>query len=104
MKKISIEFDTKAAAVVFPSVAESAEEVLRELDLPPYKAVLGIIGAADSIDPLLLPKLTQFFSRGIARAALEADAVLVDGGTQAGVMALAGEGVASRGSQSTLIG
>ncbi|UOG77332.1 DUF4231 domain-containing protein (plasmid) [Hymenobacter tibetensis] len=105
MKEISIEFDASTTAVaVFPEPSESAVAVCNQLALKPYKAVLGIIGAADSIDPLLLPKLTQFFSRGIARAALEAEAVLVDGGTQAGVMALMGEGVASRGNRSTLIG
>ena len=105
MRTIAVEFDPRTAAVaVFPTPAERAEEVLKELAIKPYKAVLGIIGAGDSIDPTLLPKLTQLFSRGIARAALEAEAVLVDGATQAGVMALTGEGVASRGAHSTLIG
>ncbi|WP_375437795.1 DUF4231 domain-containing protein [uncultured Hymenobacter sp.] len=105
MKKTSIEFDAKTVAVaVFPEPADGAEAVLSELAIGPYKAVLGLIGAADSIDQAVLPKLTQFFNRGIARAALEADAVLVDGGTQAGVMNLVGEGVASRGGYSTLIG
>lgn len=39
----------------------------------------------------------QLFSRGIARAAVDAEALIMDGGTQAGVMAIMGQGVADRG-------
>ena len=52
----------------------------------------------------LRSRLVQLFSRGIARAAVDADALIIDGGTQSGVMALIGQGVADRGRKSVLLG
>ena len=60
--------------------------------------------AAGSLDERLVPKLTQFFVRVVARAAVEAGATIVDGGTQAGVMALMGEGMDSHGFHTGLLG
>ncbi len=63
-----------------------------------------MIGGAASVDENLVPRLTQLFGRGIARAVAETNAVIMDGGTQAGVMKLIGEGVAGRGYKSVLVG
>lgn len=49
-------------------------------------------------------RLAGLLRRGLVRAAEAAGAVLVDGGTQAGVMALLGEAVAARGHPVPLIG
>ncbi len=92
------------ALAVFPVPSDRATEVLATLALPPHQAVLLLLGAADSLDAALVPRLTQFFGRGIARAALDSGAVVLDGGTQAGVMALMGQGVASRGQRTPLVG
>ncbi|MGI4864439.1 MAG: SLATT domain-containing protein [Janthinobacterium lividum] len=92
------------ATAVFAGATDGAAEVLKALALPPHQAVLLLLGAADSLDAALLPRLTQFFSRGVARAALDTGAVVLDGGTQAGVMALMGQGVASRGQGTALVG
>jgi hypothetical protein len=92
------------ASVVLPGPGEGAAEVLRALALPPHQAVLLLLGAADGLDAALLPRLSQFFGRGIARAALDTGAVILDGGTDAGVMALMGQGVASRGQRTALVG
>jgi len=48
--------------------------------------------------------LVQLFSRGIARIAAETGAMIIDGGTRAGVMELMGLGVADRGRKSILLG
>jgi TRPM family ion channel/conflict system pore-forming effector with SLATT domain/uncharacterized protein DUF4231 len=91
------------ALAVFPAASDRIEDVVAKLGLGDYRAVILVLGGAE-IDEKLIPRLTQMFGRGIARAAAEANAVLLDGGTQAGVMALMGEGVAGRGYKSTLIG
>jgi len=49
-------------------------------------------------------RLTQLFSRGIARAASETGALIIDGGTKSGVMGLMGQGVAEREHKSILLG
>ncbi|HEX8142867.1 MAG TPA: DUF4231 domain-containing protein [Pyrinomonadaceae bacterium] len=105
IKKQAILFRNQNQAVaVFPSAQDKAEEIVAALEIKPYQAVILILGGASSIDESLIPRLTQLFGRGIARAAAEANAVIIDGGTDAGVMALMGQGVAGRGYKSTLIG
>jgi len=105
IKKTTIVFPNQNSASAVSSPAQSkAEEIVKGLELRPYTAVILILGGADDIDEAAIPRLKQMFGRGIARAAVEANAVIVDGGTQAGVMAMMGEGVAGRGYKSQLIG
>jgi hypothetical protein len=105
IKKQSIVFDNNnQAVVVIPSAKQNAGDISAALELPPYKAVILVLGGADNIDEKITPKLSQLFGRGIARAAIEAGALIIDGGTQAGVMAMIGEGVAGRGYKTPLIG
>ena len=101
----SIGFENnRAATAVFPPANAKAEDIIGALGITGHKAVLLVIGAADSIDDTLKPRLTQLFGRGIARAAANLDAVIIDGGTRAGVMEMMGQGVADRGFKSPLIG
>jgi hypothetical protein len=105
IEKKAIMFPNQNEAVaLFPAAHCKAEELVTALDLKPYKAVILILGGASNMDEKLIPRLTQLFGRGVARAAAETSAVIIDGGTQAGVMALMGEGVAGRGYQSPLVG
>jgi hypothetical protein len=66
----------------------------------PPKNLILLIGGADK--KLSLP--AQLFSRGIARAAADAEALIIDGGTQAGVMQIMGQSIADRGRKSSLLG
>jgi TRPM family ion channel/conflict system pore-forming effector with SLATT domain/uncharacterized protein DUF4231 len=103
-KSIPLRRDHPAVAV-FPSADSKAEEIVTALGVEKaYKAVILVLGSAADLDQKLIPRLTQLFGRGIARAAAETKSVVLDGGTQAGVMALIGEGVAGRGYSTTLIG
>lgn len=105
IKKETIRFpNNNDALAVLPAATDKAEDIVTALEVKPYKAVILILGGADTLDGSLIPKLTQLFGRGIARAALEADAIILDGGTQSGVMTLMGAGVADRGSKTTLLG
>lgn len=78
--------------------------VIRALSLPPARSLLLLIGGADEMDPALGERLQQLFGRGLVPAAAECGALILDGGTQTGIMALIGKGVAERGHPSPLIG
>jgi hypothetical protein len=89
---------------VLPPASATAEEILQALDIKDYRAVLLIIGGADNLDEKQKSQLIQLFGRGIARAALNANAVIIDGATESGVMAMMGQGVTDRGYKSSLVG
>ncbi len=92
------------ATLVEATVGQDPEEILRALGLEQPKALLMIAGGADSLGEDVAVRLRQLFSRGVARAALAAEALIIDGGTQAGVMELMGQGVADRGRKTPLLG
>lgn len=105
IKKEFLNFSNKRrATAVFPTADATAADILEALDLKPHKTVILIMGGADNIDDKLRPRLIQLFGRGIARAAANANAVIIDGGTQSGVMAMMGQGVVDRGCKCSLIG
>jgi hypothetical protein len=81
-----------------------ASLIASSLNLPQPHAVILIIGGADDLDDKLKPELEELFSRGIARAAIDVNAVIIDGGTNSGVMSLMGQAVADRGRRTPLIG
>lgn len=66
--------------------------------------VVLISGGADTFDPAIAPKLTQLIGRGLLRACRSAGAVIIDGGTDAGVMALIGRAAGAMPQPMTLIG
>ncbi|PZN74776.1 MAG: hypothetical protein DM484_20405 [Candidatus Methylumidiphilus alinenensis] len=93
----------RTAQAIRLSEFQKAESIAERLALKPYKAVILILGGTCQIEESLIPRLTQLFVRGIARAASEAGALIIDSGGQGGVSALMGKGVASRGIESNLI-
>jgi hypothetical protein len=96
--------NNRTALAVLSAPSDKAEDIIGALGIKDQRAVLLVIGAADNIDDKLKPRLTQLFGRGIARAAATVEAVIIDGGTKAGVMEMMGQGVADRGYKSPLIG
>lgn len=105
MKKQTIAFaNNREATAVFPSPSASGKEIIEQLGIKQPKSVLLVIGGADSLDEKLGMRLTQLFGRGIARAATELKALVIDGGTEAGVMKMMGQGVADRGYKTNLLG
>ena len=96
--------DQHKALAVLPSASDTTAEIVAALALAPYQAVILLIGGADNMDGTLRAALTQLFSRGIAVTAADSNAIILDGGTKAGVMSLMGEAVADRGYRSPLIG
>lgn len=100
-----IQFSANRKAVaVFSSSDVAAAEIQSKLELSPYKAVILVFGSASTIEDKVKPRLAQLCRRGIASAAAEAEAVILDRGTTTGVAMLMGEGVASRSAKVSLIG
>ena len=85
------------ARLVTPAAGTPAASVLKALEIGQPKALIMIAGGAGGLDEALRPRLVELFSRGIAPAAASIDALTIDGGTEAGVMAMMGQGVADGG-------
>ncbi|MCP4352787.1 MAG: SLATT domain-containing protein [Desulfobacterales bacterium] len=92
------------AKLINTPVNAEPDDFLERLDLPPPKALIIAVTGAKGFDEATRPRLYQLFSRGIARAAANIDALIIDGGTCSGGMAMMGESVADRGYKSALIG
>jgi len=98
------------AQLVIPPAGAKAADTLKALGMEQPEALILVVGSAAGLDAdmksneELRSRLVQLFSRGIACAAVEVGALILDGGTQSGVMALMGQGVADRGRQSILLG
>jgi hypothetical protein len=93
-----------AAKLVAPSPGAPMAGLIESLGISPPKNLILLIGGADNLDEKLTARLTQLLSRGIARAAADAEALIIDGGTQAGVMQIMGQSIADRGRKSSLLG
>lgn len=99
-----IDFGKGRSARLVIAGDSDASLVAANFNLPQPHAVILIIGGADELDDKLRPELEELFSRGIARAAIDVNAVIIDGGTNSGVMSLTGQAVADRGRRTPLIG
>jgi hypothetical protein len=86
------------------SQALKAEEILTTLDVPTAQAAIIVAGSTSEFQPRLKNRLIDLISRGVAQAALECEAILLDEGTKAGVSELVGQGVADRGRRTKLVG
>ena len=78
--------NNNAAKLVSASRDKPMANLIESLGISPPKNLILVIGGADELDQKLTSRLTQLFSRGIARAAADAEALIIDGGTQEGVM------------------
>ncbi len=92
------------ALIVTPSLDASPEAIVDALGIPRPRAVILIVGGAAEMGDDAMEELGQLFAEGVAGLAASLDALIIDGGTQAGVMALTGKGVAARHYQSPLLG
>jgi hypothetical protein len=79
-------------------------ELLGALEMATPKPLLLLAGGADTLDENIRTRLAELLERGVVRAALATGAVVVDGGTAAGVMALMGEAAAEGPGRIPLLG
>ncbi|SRR5216683_676824 len=102
-KEILFPNGNKALSVT-TAAHKPAADVLKILGIQQPKALLMVVGGASELDDSLNTRLKFLCNLGIARVAAEAEAAIIDGGTQAGIMELMGQAVAERGHQSILLG
>ena len=76
-----------------------AAALLSEVGLEPERAqpVVVVIGGADTLSGASLERATAVVGPGVVRGAELVDAVVIDGGTASGVMAIVGDAVAQSG-------
>src|SRR5947209_7377505 len=92
------------AQAVFLPVGANPVDLLSILNIPSPNAVIMIAGGASLMDEQLYPNLRSQFTDGIAHLAASLGALIIDGGTQAGVMEMMGTGIAEQQHKATLLG
>jgi hypothetical protein len=92
------------AQAVFLSMDENVTDLVHTLGLPRPGALMMIAGGASIMEKHTSFELAPLFTDSIAHVAASLDALIIDGGTQAGVMALIGLGVAQQQHKPTLLG
>jgi hypothetical protein len=92
------------AVVVFAGPRRPVESLLAAIGLTPPRPVLLVIGGAATLEPLVTERLTRLLERGAVRAAEDAGALVVDGGTASGVMAVVGRAAASSDASVDVLG
>ena len=105
MRKNTITFDNgNHAVVVIAGRDTDAQTILKSLGIVQPHALIMVFGGAKGLDDSRNARLGELFTSAVAPAAAEAGALVIDGGTQSGVMAMMGEALARDGRESHLLG
>jgi SLOG in TRPM, prokaryote len=105
MKKNTISFENGNRAVVVTAPRDaSAQAILDALEIVSPRAVILLFGGAAGLDNSRKTHLANLFADGVAPVAAELGALIIDGGTQSGVMAIMGEAVAQHPGKCRLLG
>jgi hypothetical protein len=105
MKKNMITFGNGNRAVVVTAPGDaSAKAILEALGIRSPRAVILLFGGAAGLDDSRKAHLETLFADGVKPVAVELRALIIDGGTQSGVMAMMGEAVARRPGTCQLLG
>lgn len=92
------------ALAVTTTTATPAAAIISKLAIPRPEVLFLVIGGANNIDESVKDRLKVLCNLGIARQAAEAEAAIIDGGTQAGIMEIMGQAIANRGGHRILLG
>jgi len=105
MRKNTINFDNGNHAVVVTAADDTdAQTILKSLEIAQPNALIMVIGGAKGLDDSRKARLAELFVNAIAPAVADAGALVIDGGTESGVMAMMGEALARNGRESQLVG
>lgn len=94
----------QTALVVHAPGSTRPGDLVERLGLPATGPVIVVVGGGDSLPSDLVPRLSDLFVEGLVRGAEDNQAVVVDGGTESGVMAVVGHAVAERDRRTLLVG
>ncbi len=100
---ITFENGNRAVVVMAPRDA-SVKEILDALEIASPRAVILLFGGAAGLDESRKAHLATLFADGVTPVAAELGALIIDGGTQSGVMAIMGEAVARHPGTCQLLG
>jgi hypothetical protein len=105
VRKHTITFENGNRAVVITAPRDiDVQTILEALDFAQPHALIMVFGGAKGLDDSRKARLAELFNHAIAPVAAELGALIIDGGTQSGVMAMMGEAVARDGRRSQLLG
>jgi hypothetical protein len=105
VRKNTITFENGNRAVVITASRDvNAKAILNALEIAPPRAVILLFGGAAGLDDARKAHLATLFADGVTPVAAELGALIIDGGTQSGVMAMMGEAVARSPGTSQLLG
>lgn len=105
MKRNTISFGNGNRAVVITAPCDaSAKAILDALEITSPRTVILLFGGAAGLDDSRKAHLKTLFAEGVVPVATELHALIVDGGTQSGVMAMMGEAVARSPGTCQLLG
>lgn len=95
MKPITIDFPNgNRAQALHVSQDTTAEQIIDALELPRPRALLVLNGGTAEMEAELQAQLGRLLQDGLARIAAEQQITVITGGTDAGVFALFGQGLA----------
>jgi hypothetical protein len=105
MEKNTITFENGNRAVVVTAPRDaSAQAILDALGIVSPPVVILLFGGAAGLDDSRKANLATLFAEGVTPVAAELGALIIDGGTQSGVMAIMGEAVAQHPGTCQLLG
>jgi hypothetical protein len=105
VRKNTITFENGNRAVVITAPRDiDVQTILEALDFAQPHALMMVFGGAKGLDDSRKARVAELFNHAIAPVAAELGALIIDGGTQSGVMAMMGEAVARDGRRSHLLG
>lgn len=86
----------KTALVVRHRPGARPPQMLASLGLRTPRMVILVLGGADNFDPAARPRVQRLCTLAILPAAVENGAIIVDGGTDTGIMAMIGQAAAEQ--------
>lgn len=105
MKPMTIDFPNgNRARAFYVSQDTAAKQIIDALELPRPHALLVLNGGTAEMEAELQAQLGQLLQDGLARIAAEQQITLITGGTDAGIFALLGQGLAKWGRTVPCIG
>jgi hypothetical protein len=100
---VTFENGNRALVITAPRDA-SAKAIIEALEIASPGAVILLFGGAAGLDDRRKNQLATLFADGVTPIAAELGALIIDGGTQSGVMAMMGEAVARHPRRCRLLG